>query len=155
MMNKEQKEEGFKMKIGKQILDLRKQQGMTQEKFGELFHVTRQTVSNWENEKSYPELQILVEISERFSISLDSLIKENPQMIQEIDKERELGTIKSEQSMIDMFTGAGTGIIASCLFSPDSMRRWIMIGVGFLLLCIGWCKKAKYDKKVLEIINDN
>ena len=36
---------------------------LTQEEFGKLFHVTRQTVSNWENGKSYPELQILVSIS--------------------------------------------------------------------------------------------
>ena len=32
---------------------------LTQEEFGKLFHVTRQTVSNWENGKSYPELQML------------------------------------------------------------------------------------------------
>ena len=38
---------------------------------GKIFHVTRQTVSNWENEKSYPDLQIL-DISNRFDISLMS-----------------------------------------------------------------------------------
>ena len=36
---------------------------LTQEEFGKLFHVTRQTVSNWENGKSYPDLQILVSMS--------------------------------------------------------------------------------------------
>ena len=40
---------------------------LTQEEFGKLFHVTRQTVSNWENEKSYPDLQILVSMSNQFS----------------------------------------------------------------------------------------
>ena len=39
------------MSIGKTILNVRKEKGMSQEEFGELFHVTRQTVSNWENEK--------------------------------------------------------------------------------------------------------
>ena len=38
------------MHIGKQIFNLRKEQQMTQEEFGKLFHVTRQTVSNWEND---------------------------------------------------------------------------------------------------------
>ena len=33
-----------------------------------MFHVTRQTVSNWENGKSYPELQILVSISDQFDV---------------------------------------------------------------------------------------
>lgn len=48
------------MSIGQQISGIRKQHQLTQEKFGGLFHVTRQTVSNWENEKSYPDLQTLV-----------------------------------------------------------------------------------------------
>ena len=43
------------MNIGNQILNVRKEKQLTQEEFGRLFHVTRQTVSNWENGKSYPE----------------------------------------------------------------------------------------------------
>ena len=60
------------MNIGTQILKIRKEKGLTQEEFGKIFHVTRQTVSNWENEKSYPDLQILIDISNRFDISLDA-----------------------------------------------------------------------------------
>ena len=51
------------MNIGNQILNIRKEKQLTQEEFGKLFHVTRQTVSNWENGKSYPDLQFLVDIS--------------------------------------------------------------------------------------------
>lgn len=56
------------MNIGNQILNIRKEKQLTQEEFGRLFHVTRQTVSNWENGKSYPELQILVSISDQFDV---------------------------------------------------------------------------------------
>ena len=56
------------MNIGNQILSIRKENQLTQEEFGKLFHVTRQTVSNWENGKSYPELQILVSISDQFDV---------------------------------------------------------------------------------------
>lgn len=69
------------MNIGTQILKIRKEKALTQEEFGKIFHVTRQTVSNWENEKSYPDLQILIEISNRFDISLDVLIKEDAILI--------------------------------------------------------------------------
>ena len=55
------------MNIGNQILNIRKDNQLTQEEFGKLFHVTRQTVSNWENGKSYPDLQILVSMSNQFS----------------------------------------------------------------------------------------
>ena len=58
------------MNIGNQILNIRKENQLTQEEFGKLFHVTRQTVSNWENGKSYPDLQVLVDISNQLQIFL-------------------------------------------------------------------------------------
>lgn len=76
------------MKIGKSILDIRKRNNLSQEQFAKIFHVTRQTVSNWENEKSYPDLETLVGISDRFDISLDKLMRENQQMVKTIDRER-------------------------------------------------------------------
>ena len=54
------------MSIGKTILNVRKEKGMSQEEFGELFHVTRQTVSNWENEKNYPDLKNVVTKGDKF-----------------------------------------------------------------------------------------
>lgn len=74
------------MNIGKKILNIRKEHELSQEQFGRQFHVTRQTVSNWENEKSYPDLKTLVEISDNFSVSLDSLLKEDPQTVAKFDK---------------------------------------------------------------------
>lgn len=65
------------MQLGQTIQKIRKENNLTQEKFAELFHVTRQTVSNWENEKSYPDLLTLVVISDNFNISLDKMFKED------------------------------------------------------------------------------
>ena len=118
------------MNIGNQILNIRKEKQLTQEEFGRLFHVTRQTVSNWENGKSYPDLQILVSMSNQFDISLDTLLKEDSKMVQSMDKERAMGIIKHEKSIVDFFTGAGTGIAVSCLFSPDSSIRTTVIIVA-------------------------
>ena len=89
------------MNIGNQILNIRKDNQLTQEEFGKLFHVTRQTVSNWENGKSYPDLQILVSMSNQFDISLDTLLKEDSKMVQSMDKERAMGIIKHEKSIVD------------------------------------------------------
>ena len=58
---------------------------MTQEDFANIFHVTRQTVSNWENEKSYPDLQTLIRISNEFCVSLDTILKEDILMVKKID----------------------------------------------------------------------
>ena len=142
------------MNIGNQILNIRKEKQLTQEEFGRLFHVTRQTVSNWENEKSYPDLQMLIDISNQFEISLDTLIKEDSKMVKTIDKERVLGKIKKEKSVIEFFTGAGTGIIVSCLLSPDSIRRTVAIIIGLVMIGIGWYKKTRYDNKVLTYMEE-
>lgn len=74
------------MSLGKQILKLRKENKMSQEDFSEIFNVTRQTVSSWENEKSYPDIETLVKISDKFNISLDILIKGDSKMIQDVTK---------------------------------------------------------------------
>ena len=89
------------MNIGNQILNIRKEKQLTQEEFGKLFHVTRQTVSNLENEKSYPDLQMLIDISDQFEISLDTLIKEDSKMVKTIDKERVLGKIKKKNQSLN------------------------------------------------------
>ena len=91
------------MNIGNQILNIRKEKQLTQEEFGRLFHVTRQTVSNWENEKSYPDLQMLIDISNQFELSLDMLIKEDSKMVKTIDKERVLGKIKKKNQSLNFF----------------------------------------------------
>ena len=142
------------MNIGNQILNIRKDNQLTQEEFGKLFHVTRQTVSNWENGKSYPELQILISISNQFNISLDTLLKEDSKMVKTIDKERVLGKIKKEKSIIDFFTGAGTGIIVSCLLSPDSIRRTVVIIIGLVMIGTGWYKKTRYDNKIFRYMEE-
>ena len=140
------------MNIGNEIQRIRKEHCLTQEEFGSIFHVTRQAVSHWENGKTYPDLQTLVEISSRFGVSLDALLKEDARLVQTIDRERAAGTLRREKTLIDMFTGAGTGIVASCLFSPRSVLRTLMILVGFMMISVGWYKKAKYDQKVLSCI---
>lgn len=143
------------MTVGNQILNIRKERKLTQEEFGKLFHVTRQTVSNWENEKSYPDLQVLVSISNQFDISLDTLLKEDTKMVQSMDRQRTMGIIKREKSVMDFFTGTGTGLIISCLFSPNSSARTAVILIGIAMICIGWYKKTKSDKIVLQYIEEH
>ena len=134
------------MNIGMQILKIRKEKGLTQEEFGKIFHVTRQTVS--------PDLQILIDISNRFDISLDILIKEDAKMVKTMDKERVLGSLKREKSVIDFFTGAGTGVVITCLFSADTMARTVTIVLGVIMIGIGWYREAKYEKRLFRYMND-
>ena len=76
-------------------------------------------------------------------------------MVQSIDKERVMGIIKREKSVVDFFTGAGTGIIVSCLFSPDSPVRTTVIIVGIIMVCIGWYRKSRSDKRVFQYMKEH
>ena len=63
------------MEIGKRIKELRNSKGWNQEAFAEKMYVSRQTVSSWENDKSYPDIRSLLLMSELFEMSLDDLVK--------------------------------------------------------------------------------
>ena len=53
--------------VGKNIKFFREKKNITQSELADKLCVTRQAVSNWENGKSYPDLQILVSMSNQFS----------------------------------------------------------------------------------------
>ncbi|OTN87850.1 hypothetical protein A5819_000298 [Enterococcus sp. 7E2_DIV0204] len=62
------------MEFGEKIKELRTKNQLTQEKFAIRLNVTRQAVSNWENNRNLPDLELLILISSIFYISLDELI---------------------------------------------------------------------------------
>lgn len=63
------------MELGKQIKKYRTTLNLSQEELADKIYVSRQTISNWENDKNYPDIKSLVLMSEVFQVSLDHLIK--------------------------------------------------------------------------------
>lgn len=63
------------MELGGQIKRHRTRLGLSQEELADRIFVTRQSVSNWENGRTYPDLQSLLRLSDLFGLSLDELIK--------------------------------------------------------------------------------
>ncbi len=61
------------MTLGKKIIELRKKHNLTQEKLSEELKVTRQTLSNWENDITNPDIIQAKNIASYFNISLDDL----------------------------------------------------------------------------------
>ncbi|MDO4777926.1 MAG: helix-turn-helix transcriptional regulator [Tissierellia bacterium] len=66
--------------IGNKIKNARKEKGITQEQAAEILGVSRQTISNWETEKSYPDIISVIKMSEHYDVSLDYLLKGENQM---------------------------------------------------------------------------
>lgn len=63
------------MEVGKQIKRFRQDLKLSQEELAGKIFVTRQTISNWENGKNYPDVNSLVLLSQLFNTSLDILVK--------------------------------------------------------------------------------
>ena len=78
------------MELGKQIKEHRQEAHLSQEELANRVYVSRQTISNWENDKSYPDVNSLVLLSEIFQISLDNLIKGDIEVMKDVIQKEEI-----------------------------------------------------------------
>lgn len=85
------------MEIGKKLKNARIEAGLTQEKAEEKIDVSRQTISNWENEKSYPDIISVIALSELYSVSLDELLKGDQKMAEHL--EESTNVVKSNKKL--------------------------------------------------------
>lgn len=107
------------MELGKRILGIRKENDLTQDELAEICSVTRQTISNWENGKSYPDLDTLVVLSDSFGVSLDALLKGDREMVSEITKEQKQGRYHRIKMVIAVIIVA-TVFLASILILQNT-----------------------------------
>ena len=77
------------MNLGKTLQELRKAKNISQEDMAAILNVSRQTISNWENSKSYPDILALIKLCDIYKISLDDLLKEDYKLLNHIKKERQ------------------------------------------------------------------
>ncbi|QGG61877.1 helix-turn-helix domain-containing protein [Loigolactobacillus bifermentans] len=69
------------MMIGEQLQQARQARQLSQEQVAEQLAVSRQTISNWETEKSYPDIERVLRLAELYQLSLDELLRRDPQLI--------------------------------------------------------------------------
>ena len=108
------------MELGNQIKAHRAALSLSQEELAEKVYVTRQTVSNWETDKSYPDIHSLLLLSALFDVSLDQLIK------------GDLETMKQEVNAADVKAMNRDAIIFSILLAatiilPVPLIKWFSL----------------------------
>lgn len=80
------------MELGQQLKAHRKELGISQDELAEKIFVSRQSISNWENNKTYPDIHTLLLLAETFGVSLDELIKGDvEEMKEEINAQERIG----------------------------------------------------------------
>jgi transcriptional regulator with XRE-family HTH domain len=82
------------MKFGDRLKKARTELNLTQEQVARDFFITRQTISSWENEKTYPDISSLIKLSDYYHVSLDILLKEDTGMREFLEKEKVTKEIK-------------------------------------------------------------
>ncbi|WP_390410055.1 helix-turn-helix domain-containing protein [Lacticaseibacillus jixiensis] len=140
------------MQIGKQIQKGRERLGMTQDQLADKLYVSRQTISNWGNDRHYPDIENLLMLSVLFDTSLDELVKGDvPAM------KRQVFTKESYRN-VKLMVGCwilGIILVAPALFLPTPWD-FILPGTPLLLSFIPGIRleylKRKADVKTFQEI---
>lgn len=135
------------MELGKQIRKYRQEAQLSQEDLASRVYVSRQTISNWENDKSYPDVSSLVLLSEIFQISLDELIKGDIETMKEVIKKEEIEKM-NRYGVIYTLLLIATAVSAVPLFMW--LDHWAIIPWGMIFACA-----MVYAFKIEKVKKDN
>ena len=120
---------------------------MTQETLAERLAVSRQTISNWENSRSYPDIASIIALSDVYNMTLDSLLKGDEEIIKHLKESTD--TVKSNKRVVTSLMIFGFVLLLLCIAGLISrlVPRGFMIGV--IILIAGFfvyhlCKQAPY-----------
>ncbi len=129
------------MELGKQIRRYRNERSFSQETLAEKVYVSRQTISNWENGKSYPDVNSLVLLSEAFEVSLDKLIKGDVEnMKEQINRE--------DQQIFNCLSVIYTVLLLAVAVTPLPLVEFLSYaGLGIWLALLG---VARYVARLVE-----
>lgn len=148
------------MEIESKLKNARNENGITQEHAAELLGVSRQTISNWENNKSYPDIISVIKMSDFYSVSLDHLLKEDNTMNQNYQEflEESTNTVKAKKNLsktIILSTYFVVWIVSMILFwnvidvmsdELDVILKWIILPVLLLVITVIVAKNDYFGK---------
>lgn len=112
------------MEIGKQIRKHRQDLKLSQDGLAEKIFVTRQTISNWENDKNYPDIKSLLLLSSLFDISLDILVKGDLEEMKEQIKTEDIKRFNKDGSIFTLL------LLSEILLAVPLASFWGLWGLG-------------------------
>lgn len=137
------------MEIGTQIRKYRSAQELSQEELAERIYVTRQTISNWENGKSYPDIHSLLLLSSLFHVSLDQLVKGDIEIMkQEINKE----AVEKFNRLSNVFAILSAACIIAFIPLVVFLKLYgVVIWAALYLVVLGFAFRVEKLKKSNDI----
>ncbi len=134
------------MELGRQIKKYRIEANLSQEELADKIFVSRQSISNWENDKNYPDIKSLVLMSEVFQISLDNLIKGDIERMKKEINVQEYADFQKDSIIFSL-------IFIALLITPipfAMLWKWFGMALYLCLFGIGMVfaiRIEKYKKK--------
>jgi len=137
------------MNLGAQIKKYRVEFSLSQDELAEKLFVTRQSISNWENDKTYPDIKSLLLLSEVFGVSLDQLVKGDVEIMKKEINVRERAKFQQEGTILAVF------FVAILLLPIPLAKIWGWYGLVVYAIVaiagIGYATKVEAHKKQLNI----
>jgi transcriptional regulator with XRE-family HTH domain len=138
------------MNVGVQIKQYRQYHQYSQEDLAEKVYVSRQTISNWENGRSYPDIQTLLMLGVLFDVSLDQLVKGDVDMMkEEISKQKD---IMNRWAWVMTLTFFAAALLIGPALNNDSYL-WLIPSLSLLFLGVFASIKIETIKKRYNLDN--
>lgn len=164
--NQFDKVEDYNMEFAQKMKEYRNRHNWTQQEVADKLNVSRKTISSWENKRSYPDIFMLVQISDLYHVTLDDLIREDHEMINNYKKEHATDVKKDRDFVVSYWiniVGSIYFILSSCglvriSMLPDGLR-WIfgalvalvIVNAFFLLGQTDWQQLSKPTKLGMNV----
>jgi len=137
------------MELGKQIKKYRMELEISQEELAERIYVSRQTISNWENNKNYPDVKSLLLLSATFKVTLDILIKGDLEQMKETIEKDEIKRFGNQSRIF-------TILFVLSIVSPVPLFKWLGVwGFGIVIIIFAFTATFAYrvekNKKMYDI----
>lgn len=139
----------LRVELGKQIKKYRDELELSQDLLAEKIYVSRQTVSNWETGKSYPDINSLLRLSEVFDVSIDTLAKGDLEEMKEEIRQEDKHRFKKVSNIFSV-------LFVLAILTPIPLMHYLgNIGIGIwaaliVILC-GFAFRVEKEKKRFDI----
>ncbi|MFD6509146.1 helix-turn-helix domain-containing protein [Bacillus sp. NPDC060175] len=119
------------MSLGEQLKRLRESKGFSQEGVAKKIGVTRQAVYKWENDKSCPDIENLILLSEMYNVTHDELIKGNQDSKKKIHIDEEDEDFEKEN---EFGFYMGFGLLIMSAFIDYERMQVVVLGVALFMM---------------------
>lgn len=122
------------MDIGRKLKNAREKAALTQEQIAEIIGVSRQTISNWENNRSYPDIVSVLRLSEAYQVSLDVLLKEAEDMKKQ--EQNQINFLEKYWNAIYSIAVVMFPLARICEYYRQDSLALVLLVLGAALFCL-------------------